>query len=250
VKSLVLCLALGMLGACAGAVESSKLEDRARRTVPVPICLKPLERHGAAGVVSSLKPEDYWEMVLPGFDAGTNSIDRAVPDCAGRKWALSRALRDAEGSRSGPIGVKADAAVVTPGPDGLKVVWLRTHRFAGAQAGGPIALLRPREGYAEVYAIGIHRGSADKSRFGVERMGPNVLVTATDDGCSGVPPHQDCETTFDVYLMRAGRLSPAARFSIASTTARLPVRGARLSTAWSRRRCSRTTRSAWPSRSW
>ena len=53
-----LLLSFSALG-CASAVESSKLEDRARRTVPVPICLKPFERHGTAGVVAALNPEDY-----------------------------------------------------------------------------------------------------------------------------------------------------------------------------------------------
>lgn len=53
---------MGLLSSgCAGAVESSKMEDRARRTVPVPICIQPLERSTSG--VSKAKPEDYWKMV-------------------------------------------------------------------------------------------------------------------------------------------------------------------------------------------
>jgi hypothetical protein len=44
----------GLTVACAGAVESSRVEDQARREVPVAICLKAMQRYGAAGVVAQL----------------------------------------------------------------------------------------------------------------------------------------------------------------------------------------------------
>lgn len=200
--------------ACAGAVESSKLEDRARRTVPVPICLKPLERHGVSGVVSSLQPDDYWSMILPGYDKSSAAVDASSPDCAGRNVFSRPELLDAESTRSGLIPVKPDDAVITPAPDGMRVVWLRTHRFGGEAAAGPLALVRPREGYAEVYATGIYRGSLTKSRFALERMGPRILVTATDEGCAGITPNQSCETGYTVFLVSAGQLTRAAAFPL------------------------------------
>ncbi|MFC1643384.1 hypothetical protein ACFL5O_12010 [Myxococcota bacterium] len=206
-------LLLGVAG-CAGAVESSKLEDRARRTVPVPICLKPLERHAGAGVVSALKPEDYWALVLPAFDAGTNTVDRTSPDCSGRPVFDTPGLSDAEGVRTGAVSVKPDDAVVTPGPDGMRIVWLRTHRFADGTAAGPLALARPREGYAEVYATGFYRGREKDSRFALERMGPRFVVTAGDEGCSGAKRNRACESSFRVMLMSAGRLVSAAQFAL------------------------------------
>jgi hypothetical protein len=206
-------LFLGITG-CAGAVESSKLEDRARRTVPVPICLKALDRHGGAGIVSSLKPEDYWGLVLPGFDPGAGTVDRSSPDCSGRAVFERPELAEAEGVRTGPLTVKPEDAVVTPGPDALRIVWLRTHRFADGTAAGPLALARPREGYAEVYATGFYRGRVKDSRFAVERMGPRFIVTAGDDGCAGVKPHQSCESSFTVMLLNAGQLVSSARFAL------------------------------------
>jgi hypothetical protein len=182
--------------------------------VPVPICLKPLERHGGAGVVSSLKPEDYWGLVLPSFDAGALTVDRTSPDCSGRSVFERPELAEAEGVRTGPLPVKPDDAVVTPGPDALRIVWLRTHKFADGTAAGPIALARPREGYAEVYATGFYRGRLEDSRFAVERMGPRFVVTAGDEGCSGVKPNQSCESAFTVMLMNAGQLVPSAHFAL------------------------------------
>ncbi|HET9958729.1 MAG TPA: hypothetical protein VFQ61_29755 [Polyangiaceae bacterium] len=212
-KSLFL-LGVVCLTACAGAVESSKLEDKARRTVPVPICLKPLERHGAAGVVSSLKPDDYWTLVIPAFDTSSSTVDAGALDCGGRAVFTEKDLLEADGPRTGSIPVKLEDATISPGPDGFKVVWLRTHRFTDSTAGGPLALMRPREGYAEVYATGFYRGGVQTTRFNIERLGPKLLVTATNEGCAGVKPNQNCESAYSIYLMRAGRLLRAADFPL------------------------------------
>jgi hypothetical protein len=202
------------LAACAGAVESSKLEDGARRTVPVPICLRPLPRHGASGVMATLKPEDYWATLLPSFEPSAGTVDRTAADCSGRQLLGGPELLQVEGPRTGPVKVGEGDATVTPGPDGFKIVWLRTHKLTGGDAAGLLALMRAKEAYAEVYAVGMHRANPARARFAFERLGPEILVTATDDGCAGVKPNQACETTLTTYLMRSGELVSAARFAI------------------------------------
>lgn len=197
---------------CAGAVASSRLEDRARRTVPVPICLKALERR-SAGVVSTLKPEDYWSLVLPTFDAGANTVDRSAPDCSGRAVFDKPELAEAEGVRSGSLIVKPETTVITPAADGLRVVWLPTHRFANQEAAGPLALLRPREGFAEVYATGFYRGNEKSSRFSLERMGARFVVTASDEGCANAKGKR-CQSSFKVYVMRSGMLAASADLAV------------------------------------
>lgn len=211
----VVCLAvgLGVMG-CAGAVESSRLEDNARRTVPVPICLKGLERYGADGAISTVKPEDYWGLILPSFDPGANTVDRSAADCGGRPVFDKPELADAEGPRSGALSVQPDDAIVTPAPDGMRIVWLRTHRFADGTAAGPLALVRPREGFVEAYATGFYRGREKDSRFTLERMGPRFVVTAGDEGCRGAKPKQACESAFEVMLMASGKLVPSAQFAL------------------------------------
>ncbi|MFO7178371.1 MAG: hypothetical protein DIU78_006705 [Pseudomonadota bacterium] len=213
-KALAGTLGLAGLVACSSKVQTTKIEDRARRNVPIPICLQSLERRGVAGVVSSLKPEDYWSIVLPGFDAASSSLDTSAPNCAGRPAFDPAELRDVEGPRAGNIPVKVDQAMVAAGPDGFRVVWLKTHELVGGHATGPLALLRPREGYAEVYAIGTYRGNPKTSRFSLERMGPHLLIAATDDGCAKVEPNKACETQYSVYLLRAGHLLRAATFPL------------------------------------
>jgi hypothetical protein len=198
-----------LLGACSAAIESSKLEDHVRREVPVPICLKSLERRSTAGV-SAATPADYWSLVLPSYDVGSSMIDRSAPDCAGRDVFSDALFQDAEGSRTGMIPAKTDDLLETPGANDFKVLWLRAQHFASGEAAGPLALARPREGHAEVYAIGLYRGNATGSHFSIERLGPRMLVTASDEGCAGVKPGQACQTKLNIFLMNAGQLTSVA----------------------------------------
>lgn len=206
------CLALALTLGCAGAVESSKLEDRARRTVPVPVCVQPLERSTSG--VSNVVPADYWKMVLPGYDVGSSTVDIAARDCSGRVAFAESDRLNAEGPRTGSLPAKPDNAVVAPGPDNFRVVWLRTFKFADDSWSGPIALTRPREGYAEVYGTGAYRGKLKSTRFSLERMGSRILVTATDEGCAEVKPGQACETAFTVFLLAGGQLTKSASFPL------------------------------------
>ncbi len=201
------------LSGCSAAVESSKLEDRARREVPVPICLKALERTSSAGA-STATPADYWSLVLPSYDASMSTVDRSSPDCAGREVFSNPIFQDADGARTGTIPAKTEDLLITPGPNDFKVLWLRAQQFPNGDAGGPLALARPREGTAEVYAIGLYRGSPTGSRFSIERLGPRMLVTASDEGCATVKPGQACQTKLDVFLMNAGQLTAAANLVI------------------------------------
>jgi hypothetical protein len=200
-------LVVSQLG-CASAVESSKMEDRARRTVPVPICIQPLERTTSG--VSKIEPADYWKMVLPGFDAGSSTVDATSNDCSGRPAFAESDLLSAEGPRAGSLPAKPENAVVMPGPDGFRVVWLRTFQFGDGSSSGPLALVRSREGYAEVYGTGSLRGKLKTTRLALERMGSRILVTATDEGCGEVKPGQSCQTAFTVYVLGGGRLNRAA----------------------------------------
>lgn len=198
---------------CSAAMESSKLEDHARREVPVPICLKALERRSTAGA-STATPADYWSLVLPSYDAGASTIDRSAPDCAGREVFSNPLFQDADGSRTGMIPAKTEDLSVTAGANDFKVLWLRAQTFANGEAGGPLALARPREGTAEVYAIGLYRGNPATSRFAIERLGPRFLITASDEGCTNVKAGQGCQTRLDVFLMKAGQLVTVANLTL------------------------------------
>jgi hypothetical protein len=201
------------LAACASAVESSKIEDGARRAVPVPICLKPLPRHADQGVISQPTAADYWSMILPSYEPGAGTVDGRGRDCAGRALLSRPELAQAEGPHEGPLPARPEDVTVTGAADGFKVVWLRTHQFADGTSAGPLALVRPREAYAEVYAVGLYRGIPAASRFAFERLGFRILVTATNDGCAGGKAADSCQTNLTLFLCTGGELLPSAQFA-------------------------------------
>jgi len=89
------------------------------------------------------------------------------------------------------LPAKPDHAVVTPGPDGFRVVWLRTFEFSDGSSAGPLALVRSREGYAEVYGTGSLRGKLKTTRLSLERMGSRISLY--NRSSSGGEPVADVE---------------------------------------------------------
>ncbi len=208
-----LALLAGMSSSCAGAVESSKAEDAARRAVPSAICVKPLPRHSKQGLPQSLSLQDYVSIVLPAYDREAKSVDSSALDCAARPLLSSPELSQADGLRSGPISIADSDVLVVPSADDFRVVWLKTHKFSDGTRAGPIAFLRPKDEYAEVYGVGVYRGRPD-SRFSLERVGSGLMVAATNDACAGAKATDSCDAVLTALLLSAGKLIPAATFSV------------------------------------
>lgn len=195
---------VGCLG-CQGTVQSAKTEDEARLMVPVPICVKRLPRAAGPGVLISLSPDEYWSLLLPSFDANAKTIDPSAADCSGRRSLKSLS---AEGVNS--LTVDPEKLVVAPGADGMKVVWLESHARDDETYEGLVALTRQLDSYMEVYAVGLHRGPPQGTRFTLERMGPRLVVNAVEEKCSGDGQERRCSATSAVYLMGTGALEAAA----------------------------------------
>lgn len=100
------------------------------------------------------------------------------------------------------------------GANRLKIVWFRTHELPGGRAAGPIALVRTLNDYAEVYAVGAYAGSREKTRLGLERMGNDVVLTAVDDGCTGVGAGHACDSLLHVYYPFRGELVELAAIGL------------------------------------
>ena len=81
----------------------------------------------------------------------------------------------------------------------------RTSGSDGSKA-GPLAIVRAFEQMAEVYAVGVYKRSAAKPAFQMDRLGSEVLISATDDGCEGHPKSDACTANVTFFLSRFGRL--------------------------------------------
>ncbi len=186
-------------------------EDKVRRVAPIPACIMylPPKKDGNA-FIRQLREDQYWKLVFPAFDDQKMELPKDSVDCTGRPLLSDWQLKAGDPVRGWPIKVKEGDIMYGAGGDRLKVVWLRSHRYPDGDMGGPIALARTMENFAETYGVGVLKGRSERMRLQLERMGPEVIVTATDEGCVVAPPNTPCESRLQVFLPRHGMLMPIA----------------------------------------
>lgn len=207
VAAVVLAGLASLTPGCAATEERPRTEDDARQLAPLPACLIELGSRGAPteGVVKSLSEEQLWRVVYPAYDARRHQLPADPVACTGRPILRDEAL--AGGAATSAIQ-EGDTSLGSGG-DRLKIAWLRSLSFEDGTAGGALALVRAYESTAEVYAVGAFRGRL-KTLFTIERIGPEVVVAAQDDGCAGRKAGTPCEATVTVFRPRFGALDPVA----------------------------------------
>lgn len=209
---LTVAIALAALPSCAEVDARPRSEDAARLVAPLPACLMLLSTRAKGGAAVSLREEQYWKLVYPGFDPASGALPVGARACTGASvlddpsLAGGRPLHAGPATRADQAKVEEGDALVAGGSDRLRVVWLRTAAFDDGTAGGALALVRGYASSAEVYAVAAYRGRPTRSRFSLERIGPEVVVVAQDDGCAARAPGAPCETLVRVFLPRQGAL--------------------------------------------
>lgn len=190
----------------------SKSPDPSRAMGPVPSCVRNLPRSKTeTGYVAQLPEKELWGLVVPAFQEGAVA---PRPDTLG---CNAEPIFDAEafqGAEFDPSAIEEGRITYGGGANRLKVAWLRTHKAEGGLEAGPLVLIRTLEGHSEVYGIGAFRGEPEKSRFSLERLGGEIVVTAVSDGCAGVKPTETCDTELTVFRPNAGRLDPMAEIGL------------------------------------
>lgn len=205
VSAALLAFALG----CSASPPRVAVEDEARAAAPIPACVLhlPPRKAEAKGVARTIREEQYWQLVFPSFDIENSTLPDGAVDCVGVDVMRNPVFQGAKPTRT-PLKVQEGDIVQAGGADRLKVVWLRSHVADGGAFAGTLALARTMESEAEVYGIGAFRGVPGATRFGIERIGSEVLVTAVQDECRGRKPGGSCESRIIVNLLFSGRLVP------------------------------------------
>ena len=234
VASVALALSAGFSTGCAESPPRLKTEDSARRVAPIPACIMYLPPKktpaGSAAFIRQIREDQYWKLVFPSFDDQKMELGSNANDCTGRPVLADWQLKGADPLRGTPLKVQEGDIVFGAGGDRLKVVWLRSHKYAGGDYGGAIALVRTMDNFVEAYGIGVLRGRPERMRLQLERMGPEVIITATDEGCIGSDPQAPCESRLQVFLPRGGKLVNIADIPLErrafSTSTELGMKGA------------------------
>lgn len=203
------------LAACSSAPTQSTLYEEARLMAPPPACITRLPIRPSGKAVRSLKEAEYWELVFPSFEKPRQALpDRAVA-CQGRAVFDDPLFKGATRVASYPAPVSEGDVMIGSGGDRLRVVWMRTHRDADGLEVGPLALVRAKDDFGEVYAVGVYKGRTPRPFFRLERIGYEVVVSVSDEDCTrqDYKPGTPCESTQGIYLPRKGVLVNLATFS-------------------------------------
>ncbi len=198
-----------LAAACAAPPQRKPLEDQTRRVAPLPACVEylPARRAETAGTLRRLREEQIAKLVFPTFDEEKRALPKGALACTGRN-----VLDDAVLSGGGPVRgawpiVEEDGdALYGSGGDHIKVIWLRILTWPDGTVGGPIAIVRPTEKFAELFAVGAYRGHAERVNLGTQRMGNDLLITAEENNCAGRKEGEPCENRMTVFLPRRGTL--------------------------------------------
>lgn len=203
----VVTLLAGWASSCAEPLQSVTA-DPSRSTSPPPSCVTRLAStpDSERGFMRQLTEPEIFGAVFPRFDSEGKVLPEGAVACNGLPVFDDPAFAGT-GPRGGyPVRLGDDSVTYGRGANRMRVVWLKTHQAEDGVLAGPLAIVRTVENLAEVYAVGAYRGHPESSRFGVERMGTEFVVTAVDEGCHGRPQGAPCDSLLTVYVPWQGKL--------------------------------------------
>lgn len=207
-RVLVMVVSFGAALACASEI-TSRSPDEPRLEAPVPACFVRLPaRPNPGGMMRQLSEREYFKLVFS--QAGGEQPQAGAEGVLCNQVAAfkSEAFAGAT-SRLGPnVQFAEELVMYGSGPNRLRVVWFRTHEKQPGKAIGTLAVVRTTEEFAQVFALGTFEGAFETSRFSVERLGDEMLVSAVDDGCGAVKPGAECDSDMYLFKVELGQLRP------------------------------------------
>ena len=211
-----LLVGLPALWGCVDPPVSQARHAELRDEAPLSVCrskLAPVGGGRGKAVVRDLDPEQWTEVLVPGFQQ-EEGLEPTALDCTGHYIFANESLRGGASERGWPRMIDPDDMTVSAGPDGLRVLWLRSMKFDNGEEGGPLALARAAGDAAEIYGVGSFRGPPG-AKFTPARVGNDNLLVAETKECS----HEglDCRKLAFFYLPRRGRLIEGAVIDLERT---------------------------------
>lgn len=203
-------LALG----CASDI-TSRSADEPRLEAPVPACFVRLPaRPNPGGMMRQLSEREYFKLVFP-HASGDHPQAGAEGLLCNQTAAFKGAAFSQASSRLGPdVQFAEELVTYGSGPNRLRVIWFRTHETKPGRSVGTLAVVRTTEEFAQVFALGSFEGAFETSRFSVERLGDELLVSAVDDGCGAVKPGEECDSDLHLYKVELGELRPLLQVAV------------------------------------
>jgi hypothetical protein len=177
---------------------------------PLPACLEflPARRTETLGTMRSLHEEQIWKLVFPSFDLDKRVLPPNAPTCTGQDILADPTFRGGS-ARGWPFQEHDGDIDFGSGGDRIKVAWLKVFTWPDGSIGGPLALVRANERFADLFAVGALHGWPDRTKLGAQRLGDDILITSEEDDCTGHKPGVSCESHLVILLARGGTLKRA-----------------------------------------
>jgi hypothetical protein len=156
------------------------------------------------------REDQIWKLVFPGFDLEKQVLPAGSVACTGTALLEDVTLRGGSPIRGWSLPRQDGDIDYGSGGDRIKVVWLKLLTWPDGDVGGPIALVRANERFADLFAVGVLRGPPERIKLGTERLGDDIVVTAEQDNCAGRKANANCESRLVLMLARRGELARAA----------------------------------------
>jgi hypothetical protein len=161
----------------------------------------------------ALREDQIWKLVFPSFDLEKHLLPAGSAACTGAALLDDATLRGGAPIRGWSLPRQDGDIDFGSGGDRIKVVWLKLLTWPDGDIGGPIALVRANERFADLFAVGVLRGPPERIKLGTERLGDDIVVTAEQDNCAGRKAGTNCESRLVIMFARRGELSRAADLS-------------------------------------
>lgn len=207
---------LSLSSGCNDTLPRSPTGDVSRRLAPPPACILRLPaRSSQAASTRNIPEEAWWSVVFPNFDNRNHALPEHSLTCQGRDVFSDAAFRGGAVRDGGwPLKIREGDIVMGTGVNKIRLLWLRTHTYTDGTSAGPLVLARVLESNVEVYSIGAYRGSDDRTKLKVERMGNDILPSVQSDGCLKRKDKSPCTTELRVFLPIRGELKTAADIAL------------------------------------
>ncbi|MDC0711155.1 hypothetical protein POL68_21985 [Stigmatella sp. ncwal1] len=158
-----------------------------------------------------LSPDDWFALILHGFDRKQGTAARPTLDCSGSPVVWNEPAAD-ECSEAGPEVIplppaerltEEDLVMETIQAD-VRLVWVIARRFSNGEALGPIGLVERTDKGIIVRALGSLRSFPQQAKLRLERSGEVDVLVAEGDQCTEEEPIV-CHRFARLLPMRNGR---------------------------------------------
>jgi hypothetical protein len=191
---MVVCAGLLLLSGCAASRKSG-------------MCFVGVSRE----VRPVLSPDDWFALILHGFDRELSTVARPMLDCSGSPVVWSAPVDDECPETEPEVTplpladrlTEGDLVMETLQAD-LRLVWVIARRFSNGEALGPVGLVERTDQGIIVRALGSLRSYPHQAKLRLERSGGTDVLVAEGEQCTQEEP-VSCHRFARLLPMRNGR---------------------------------------------